>query len=62
MIMKTITIANSATRLNNVVDGAGDKAIANRRERKVKRYALRRFNDECFVCSDNRGHAYELAA
>jgi hypothetical protein len=39
-----------------VIDGAGDKAIADRRQSKVQRHTLRRFDYQRFVSGDCRSH------
>src|SRR5262249_59141960 len=35
--------------LNRVIDCTGDEAVANRRQHKVQRHALRRFDYECVI-------------
>ena len=39
--------------LNRVVDRARKKAVSDRRERKVQRHALRRFDDQNFFSCDS---------
>src|SRR5205085_11602498 len=49
--------------LNRVVYGAGEKAIADRGERKMQRHALRRLNNQdIFICERRRHNPFSSAS